>query len=157
MQREHHYQANIIWTGNKGSGTDSYLGYARSYTVNIDNKPEIQGSADDAFHGDKTKYNPEEMLLIALASCHMLWYLHLCSEAGVVVVEYTDRATGLMTETPSGNGKFESVTLNPIVVIRDQTKNEIAIELHKKANEFCFIANSVNFKVNHKPVFKLMK
>jgi len=87
----------------------------------------------------------------------MLWYLHLCSEAGVVVVEYTDRATGLMTETPSGNGKFESVTLNPIVVIRDQTKNEIAIELHKKANEFCFIANSVNFKVNHKPVFKLMK
>lgn len=151
MQREHHYKANIVWTGNTGYGTKDYLSYDRSYLVRIENKPDFHCSSDPAFRGDKTKYNPEELLLASLSSCHMLWYLHLCSDAGVVVKSYSDNATGIMVETSTGSGKFESVTLNPLVLIADASKKDFAISLHKKANELCFIANSVNFRVYHIP------
>ena len=151
MQREHHYKANIIWTGNTGYGTKDYLSYDRSYLVRIENKPDFHCSSDPAFRGDRTKYNPEELLLASLSSCHMLWYLHLCSDAGVVVKSYSDNATGIMVETSSRAGKFESVTLNPFVLIADDSKKDFAISLHNRANEMCFIANSVNFRVYHIP------
>lgn len=155
MQREHHYKANIVWTGNTGYGTKDYLSYDRSYLVKIENKSDLHCSSDPAFRGDKTKYNPEELLLASLSSCHMLWYLHLCSDAGVVVKSYSDKATGIMNETSTGAGQFESVTLNPLVIITDASKMDFAISLHKKANELCFIANSVNFKIYHSPIITL--
>ncbi len=155
MQRKHHYKANIVWTGNTGYGTKDYLSYDRSYLVRIENKSDLYCSSDPAFRGDKTKYNPEELLLASLSSCHMLWYLHLCSDESVVVKSYSDNATGIMAETSTGAGKFESVTLNPLVIITDASKMDFAISLHKKANEFCFIANSVNFKIYHSPVISI--
>lgn len=149
--KHHHYKTAIEWTGNKGSGTSNYRDYERSHTISVENKPVIEGSSDPAFRGDKTKYNPEEMLLSSLSSCHMLWYLHCCSEAGIIVTDYTDHATGTMEETSNGSGRFIEVVLNPIVTITDEDKIEKAKELHTKANEFCFIANSVNFPVKHSP------
>lgn len=149
--KHHHYKTTIEWTGNKGSGTSNYRDYERSHTISVESKPVIEGSSDPAFRGDKTKHNPEEMLLSSLSSCHMLWYLHCCSEAGIIVTNYTDHATGTMEETPNGSGRFIEVVLNPIVTITDETQIEKAIELHQKANEFCFIANSVNFPVKHAP------
>ncbi len=147
--KHHHYKTTIEWTGNKGSGTSNYRDYERSHTIAVENKPVIEGSSDPAFRGDKTKYNPEEMLLSSLSSCHMLWYLHFCSEAGIIVTEYIDKAIGTMEETTNGSGRFTEVILNPAVTITDETQMEKAEELHKKANEFCFIANSVNFPVKH--------
>jgi len=155
MNGQHHYKATIKWTGNKGAGTDNYSNYERSHQITIENKSDILGSSDPSFRGDKTKHNPEELLVSSLSACHMLWYLHLCSEVGVIVVDYIDNATGIMIETSNGGGKFIEVTLNPIVTVTDNSTLEKANELHKKANELCFIANSVNFPIHHKPVTKL--
>lgn len=149
MDKEHHYKTTIQWTGNKGTGTDGCRNYERSHMISIDNKPIIEGSSDPAFRGDKTKHNPEELLLSSLSSCHMLWYLHFCSEAGVIVTDYIDNATGVMIETSNGSGHFSEVILNPIVTVLEESMCEKAKELHYKANQFCFIANSVNFPVKH--------
>ena len=155
MEKQHHYNATIVWTGNNGTGTDNYKSYERSHKIIIENKSDILCSSDPAFRGDKTKHNPEELLLSVVSSCHMLWYLHLCSEAGVVVVDYTDSATGIMDEGSNGNGRFTKVTLNPVVTVTENTMVDKANELHKKANELCFIANSVNFPVTHHPTAKI--
>lgn len=149
MKKQHNYSATITWTGNKGTGTSNYREFERSHIVSIDSKPDILCSSDPAFLGDKTKYNPEEFLLASLSSCHMLWYLHLCSEAGIIVTDYIDNAIGTMIETSIGGGRFTKVILNPIVKVNESSMSEKAKELHKKANELCFIANSVNFKVEH--------
>ncbi|KMQ69140.1 peroxiredoxin [Chryseobacterium sp. FH2] len=152
MSKEHHYKTTIQWTGNKGTGTSNYRNYERNHTISVENKPIIEASSDPAFRGDKTKYNPEEMLLSSLSSCHMLWYLHFCAEAGVIVTDYVDNATGTMIETKNGSGHFSEVILNPLITVSEISMIEKAKELHHKANEFCFIANSVNFPVKHIPV-----
>ena len=144
----HHYHLELEWTGNKGTGTSAYQAYERSYIISGDNKTNIPGSADPAFRGDKSKYNPEELLVASLSSCHMLWYLHLCADAGVIVTEYTDQASGTMIETPDG-GRFSEVILNPVVTVSEISMIAKANELHQKANELCFIARSVNFPVKH--------
>ncbi|PRX53956.1 OsmC family protein [Flagellimonas meridianipacifica] len=151
MTKKHNYRTTVEWTGNKGKGTSGYKEFERSHIVSIDKKPDILCSSDPAFRGDRTKYNPEELLLASLSSCHMLWYLHLCSESKIIVTEYLDNATGIMIETSNGSGYFLEVTLNPKVVVAESSMMKKAVELHKKANELCFIANSVSFKVNHYP------
>lgn len=151
MSKEHHYKTIIEWTGNKGTGTSNYRSYERSHTVSVENKTVIEASSDPAFRGDKTKYNPEELFLSSVSSCHMLWYLHFCSEAGIIVTGYTDTATGIMAENPDGSGHFTEITLHPAVTVTDESMIEKAQQLHAKANEYCFIANSVNFPVKHIP------
>jgi len=155
MKRQHKYQLKITWTGNKGTGTSHYKEFERSHTIHSNNKIEILGSSDPAFGGDKTRYNPEDLLVASIASCHMLWYLHLCSVSGVIVTGYIDLPAGLMTETADGSGKFTEVTLYPMVSVTEISMIEKANQLHKKANELCFIANSVNFPVYHQPTCKL--
>jgi len=151
MNGQHNYKLTIKWTGNKGTGTSDYRAYDRSHTISVENKVEILASSDPAFRGDKTRHNPEDLLVASLSSCHMLSYLHLCVMGGVVVTDYVDNATGIMTETPNGGGVFTEVTLNPVVTVTEISMTEKANELHKKANELCFIANSVNFPVKHNP------
>ena len=155
MSKEHTYTLTTKWNGNTGTGTSAYKAYERAHTIEKENKPDILLSSDPAFRGDTTRYNPEELLLASLSSCHMLWYLHLCSEAGIVVVDYTDHATGIMEETADGGGKFVEVALHPVVTVSDASMIEKANALHHKANELCFIANSVNFPVKHEPVCKV--
>lgn len=149
MNTTHHYSLTVKWTGNTGTGTSGYKAYERSHSVTADLKTEINMSSDPAFRGDKTKHNPEELLLASLSSCHMLWYLHLCAEAGVIVTGYYDNATAVMMETPGGGGQFAEATLNPVVTVTEAAMVEKANALHKKANELCFIARSVNFPVRH--------
>ena len=151
MNKQHQYDTTITWTGNKGAGTAGYAGYERSHTLSVNNKTDILCSSDPAFRGDATKHNPEEFLLASLSSCHMLWYLHLCADAGVVVTAYTDNAKGIMEETEGGGGRFISVTLFPRVTVSDSSMIDKANALHEKANAFCFIANSCNFPVHHQP------
>lgn len=152
--KHHNYKLTVEWTGNIGTGTSNYKAYERSYSILVENKVNILGSSDPAYHGDEKKHNPEDLLLASVASCHMLWYLHLCAEANIVVIDYTDNTMGVMVETANGSGKFTEITLNPVVTITDHSMIAEANELHKKANELCFIANSLNIPILHIPVCK---
>ncbi|MCW3090436.1 MAG: peroxiredoxin [Ferruginibacter sp.] len=152
MERKHQYALWIEWTGNTGEGTKNYQSYERSHTISVENKYVIEGSADVAFRGDAKKHNPEELFLASIATCHMLWYLHLCSDAGIIITAYVDHATGIMVETSSGGGRFTEVMLNPAVTITNESKKNEAEALHKKANELCYVANSCNFPIHHQPV-----
>ncbi len=145
-ERSHRYPVNVTWTGNRGSGTSSYRAYGREHEITAGSKPPIPGSSDPAFRGDPGRWNPEEMLVSTLSTCHMLWYLHLAAEAGVVVVGYADAAEGLMAEHPVSGGAFTGVTLRPRVTI-SAGDPAVAVHLHHEAHAKCFIANSVNFPV----------
>jgi organic hydroperoxide reductase OsmC/OhrA len=147
--KEHKYQTNLQWTGNTGKGTETYRCYERAHSISVEGKPVIEASSDPSFRGDKMKYNPEEMFVASLSSCHMLWFLHLCSEASVIVLDYSDSATGIMIESDNGNGKFSEVILHPKVKVKEDWMIEKVDAIHEKANEFCFIANSCNFPVKH--------
>lgn len=151
----HHYQVNLIWTGNFGQGTSDYRAYARSHEIVVPGKPKILGSADPAFRGDRNRYNPEELLLASIASCHMLWYLHLCADAQISVLQYADSPTGVMRETAEGGGRFEAVTLKPEVTIAAGGGAALAIQLHDRAHQCCFIANSVNFPISCEPSLQI--
>ena len=151
MPKQHHYQLKVTWTGNKGTGTDHYTHYERSHTIEIENKVPILASSDTPFLGDATKHNPEDFLLASLSTCHMLWYLHLCADAGVIVTSYSDNPTGVLLQNDDGGGNFTEVTLQPLVYVANENMIEKANALHVKANQKCFIANSVNFKVKHAP------
>ena len=146
MARVHSYAATVRWTGNRGQGTASYAGYDRTHEIEIDGKPVILGSADAAFRGDADRWNPEDMLLSAISTCHMLWFLHLASEAGWVVERYADHATGQMEMNPDGSGQFTSATLHPVVAISGGDPERLD-SLHHRAHEMCFIARSLNFEV----------
>ena len=151
MNKDHHYALAIEWTGNLGTGTSDYRAYTRDHLISAESKPNIPGSSDPHFRGDKTRYNPEEMLVAALSSCHMLSYLHLCAVNKIIVLEYKDNATGTMVENPDGSGQLTETTLNPVVKVKDSSMNAKALELHEQAEKMCFIARSVNFPVHHKP------
>jgi len=155
MEKTHHYTTRLTWTGNKGEGTIAYKAYERDHVISVEGKPEIPCSSDPSFRGNRERYNPEEMLVASLSSCHMLWYLHLCAVNHVVVVDYLDQAEGMMMEKQNGNGYFKSVTLRPVVTITDAAGAEKARLLHHEANSFCFIANSVNFPVHHEPQIRI--
>ena len=156
MSKGHHYNLTIKWTGNRGEGTANYRAYERSHIILSENKADIVGSSDPVFRGDKTKHNPEELLLAALSACHMLFYLHLCADAGITVIDYVDNAKGTMMETMDGGGQFTEVVLSPVVSVTDVSMIDKANTLHKKAGKLCFIANSCKFPVYHKPVCKLI-
>ncbi len=149
--KAHYYQLQMEWTGNTGKGTAAYGAYKRDHVIRTEGKPDIAGSSDPAFRGDPARYNPEELLLASVASCHMLWYLHLCAEAGVIVTSYEDRPEGEMKETADGGGRFTSIVLRPRIRVREEGMIATALALHEKANKFCFIANSLNFPVTHEP------
>jgi organic hydroperoxide reductase OsmC/OhrA len=151
--KDHTYTVTVTWTGNTGTGTARYRGYERAHEVIVRGKPAIPASSDPAFRGDPSRYNPEEMLVAALSSCHMLWYLHLCSTEGIVVQAYQDIAEGVMVEEPSGDGRFIEVVLQPEITLAAGADLDRARALHADAHHKCFIANSVNFPVRHEPVF----
>jgi organic hydroperoxide reductase OsmC/OhrA len=149
MSSTHKYNLTVKWTGNTGSGTSNARIYSRDHTIFIDNKTEILASSDPMYRGDKSRHNPEELLLAALSSCHMLSYLFVCATNGVVVIEYADHATGIMSETAVGGGHFTEVTLSPDVTVSETSMIEKANALHKEASALCIIASSVNFPVHH--------
>jgi organic hydroperoxide reductase OsmC/OhrA len=148
---EHHYHVITKWKGDSTNGTANVRTYDRSHTISILNKPELHLTTDNPAVGDKTKLNPEDLLVSAISSCHMLSYLYVCAVEGIVVLEYTDQATGIMIEKETGGGQFKSVSLNPVVKVRESSMMERAKQLHHKAHSICYIANSVNFPVDHHP------
>ncbi|WP_435010588.1 OsmC family protein [Tundrisphaera lichenicola] len=154
MTREHRYQVGLEWSGAAQGPTSSYSGYSREFAIEIEGKPRLLGSADALFRGDRSRHNPEDLLVAALAGCHMLSYLAECARAGISVLAYTDLATGTM-HFEGGGGRFVSVELHPRVVVESGTNLTLARELHEKAHASCFIARSVNFPVTNVPTILL--
>jgi organic hydroperoxide reductase OsmC/OhrA len=152
VSRRHEYRATISWTGNLGTGTSHYRAYSRNHEIRIDGKPSpIPGSSDPAFRGDPARYNPEELLVASLSACHMLWFLHLCADAGIVVTGYSDEAVGVMVTEAGGSGRFTEVVLRPRITITDAARSQEAAALNDRVHELCFIAASVNFPVLCQP------
>ena len=152
MAREHHYAARLVWSGAAQGPTSSYEAYARAFRAEVEGKPAIEGSADPNFRGDPSRHNPEDLLVVSLAACHMLSYLHLCASAGIEVVAYEDRATGTMA-IKDRKMRFVDVLLAPKVTIAKGDRDK-ALALHEQAHEACFIASSVNFPVRHDAVIE---
>ena len=155
MRKAHSFEVSVAWTGNTGEGTSEYTSYRRSHEIRAEGKPAIHGSSDPAFRGDRARYNPEELLVASLSACHMLWFLHLCADANVVVTRYADDAEGTMRLTEDGGGHFEEVILRPAVTVREGCDPELAQALHARAHHLCFIANSVNFEVRTEPTLNV--
>jgi organic hydroperoxide reductase OsmC/OhrA len=145
--KQHTYEVRVNWTGNDGEGTKTYKGYRRDHNITCEGKPHIQASSDPSFRGDRSRYNPEELLVASLSSCHMLWYLHLCSVNHVTVLDYYDSASGVLEEGNDGSGEFVRVTLKPTVKISSGEERARALSLHNEAHRLCFIARSVRFPV----------
>jgi organic hydroperoxide reductase OsmC/OhrA len=149
MSKQHDYTARIEWTGNRGEGTQSYRGYDRTWDVNTPGKPVIHCSNDPLLGGDPALPNPEDLLLASLSACHMLWYLHLASVAGIVVLSYSDEPVGVGETSPNGAGRFLSAKLKPQIVVRGGANLQEADAIHHRIHEYCFIARSVNFPVSY--------
>jgi organic hydroperoxide reductase OsmC/OhrA len=151
----HEYVLDLRWTGNLGTGTSGYRDYSRAHEVRAEGKPVIAGTSEPSFRGDHDRWTPEELLIAALAQCHLLWYLHLAAVAGIVVTDYTDAPVGTMRVDRDGGGQFTGVTLHPVVTVAEQAMLAGADEVHAAANDKCFIARSVNFPVRHEPMARL--
>lgn len=151
MSRQHTYEVAVRWTGNIGDGTREYAGYLRDHEVEADGVGTLAASSDPDFRGDATRWNPEQLFLASVAECHMLWYLHLANQAGVVVDEYTDAPTATMTEDDQGGGgQFTSIRLRPRVTISAGDPH-VAETLHDQVGSYCFIARSLNVAIGHVP------
>ena len=151
----HDYKARLVWDGNLCDGTSTYTGYGRKYRVQFDGKPDLPGSADPIFRGDANIYNPEDLFVAALSSCHLQSYLALCARSKINVIAYEDEASGTMVMRPDGGGKFESVTLRPSVTLAPGSDEKRAMDLHETAHDMCFIAASVSIPVLHEPLIKV--
>ncbi len=155
----HSYSVDLTWTGAGDQGTSTYTSYGRNHELTSGDKLPLPGTSDPAFRGDPARWSPEDLMVGALAQCHMLWFLHLAAKTGVVVVGYDDAATGTMRIESAGHGQFTEVVLRPRVVARNHVladgrpvDDALLGDLHHRASEHCFIARSVNFTVRHEPV-----
>ena len=151
----HHYEVSLTWQGNRGTGTSGYKDYGRDHTLSAPGKHDIEGSADKSFFGDVERWNPEELLIAALSQCHMLSFLHVAADAGVVVTAYRDRASGTLAVNAEGGGRMTEVRLAPEVEVAGALPPSLDA-LHHRASELCFIANSVNFPVTHSPSVRVV-
>ena len=147
MAKIHEFPSHVVWTGNRGSGTSAYKAYDRTWDMAVEGKATVHCSNDPMLGGDPSKYNPEDMLIAAVSSCHMLWYLHLCSVAGVTVTSYVDDPVGIGESEPSGKGKFIEAVLRPKITITKESDAEKAVSIHDEIHNYCFIARSVSFPI----------
>ena len=150
MQIKHTFKATINWNIKEGESTKNPRTFSRNHEVLIENKATpLKVSAAKPFRGDDALYNPEDLLLSALTSCHMMSYLYVCAQNNIEVISYTDNSEGDLEVTPTGSGSFKTVRLKPVVTIKNESQKELAKSLHSKANQLCFIANSCNFPITH--------
>lgn len=154
MTRKHDFTSHIVWTGNRGQGTSGYRDYDRTWEIRSPGKPVIACSNDPLLGGDPARPNPEDLLLSALSACHMLWYLHLASDAGIVVAHYEDSPIGYGETALNGAGRFLAVTLRPLIKVRRGADLTKADALHHEVSKYCFIARSTNFPITYDATYE---
>ena len=132
----------------KGDMPFTYEAYPRNHTISFKGGAPVTFSASPAYRGDPSKGDPEDMLVAALSSCHMLSFLAICAKKKIAVEAYDDEAMGWM-ENDGGRWWLARVTLRPKV--RADAATETLAEIHHLAHEACFIANSVKTAVTVEP------
>jgi organic hydroperoxide reductase OsmC/OhrA len=138
------FKVQIQW-----SSSDAFSN-PKTHSVSIENKEKLTVSAAKVFKGDDSKYNPEDLFLSALSSCHMMSYQYLCDKHQITLVAYTDETVGTLVVNADGSGSFTEITINPRVTILESDKLDLALRLHTEANRLCFIANSCSVPIQHK-------
>ncbi len=151
MSFKHVFKAKLDWLFSKKEAA----AYTKSHSITIDGKAILNVSAAKVFKGDPALYNPEDLLLSSVVSCHMMSYLYVCKQNDIDVVSYTDEADATLEVLDDGSGRFIEIKLNPKVCISNKEKIGEALSLHKKANQLCFIANSCNFPILHFPTCEI--
>lgn len=151
---QHDFRTRVRWTGDQGTGTRSYRGYLRTWQMAADGQPALAASNDPRLGGDPALPNPEQLLLAAVSSCHMLWFLHLASEAGLVVRGYVDDPVGEAESERSGSGRFVRAVLHPTIDIEGAFDAALAASLHGRAHAVCFCARSVAFPIEVEPTHR---
>ncbi|WP_420558598.1 OsmC family protein [Roseovarius sp.] len=151
----HDYTAKVVWTGNRGEGTRSYKGYDRTWNIETPGKPVVACSNDPVLGGDPKLHNPEDLLLATVSACHMLWYLHFASDAGIAVQGYVDDPLGEAEVERSGKGRFTRAVLRPVITVPEGTDLEAADAIHGRIHEVCFIARSVAFPIVHEARYEV--
>jgi organic hydroperoxide reductase OsmC/OhrA len=154
MAQRHDYSSRIRWTGDRGEGTKTYRGYDRTWRIETPGKPVIECSNDPLLGGDPARPNPEDLLLSSLSACHMLWYLHLACNAGIVVLGYEDEPLGVGETTPDGAGRFIEAALRPRITVPRGTDLARADAVHHEIHKVCFIARSVSFPVRYEATYE---
>ena len=151
----HKFIAHLDWKKKTENELKNNRKSVKNHQVTVKDKQPLLLSAAKSFKGDDQLYNPEDLLLSSLASCHMMSYLYCCSKYQIDVINYTDNAEAVLEVNPDGSGKIIQAILNPIVTIRDEKHLKQAINLHQEARQLCFIANSCNFEILHFPIIIL--
>ena len=146
---KHLFKAKLNWNSISKEVFTTSKKYTKTHQIAIDGKEILNVSAAKAFKGDPGLYNPGDLLLSSVVSCHMMSYLYVCLQNDITVVSYQDDAEGTLEVLENGSGRFVEIRLNPNVIIKEKEKIAQAISLHTKANELCFIANSCNFPILH--------
>jgi len=149
------YGATVVWRRDGAAFTDGR--YNRGHRWQFDGGVEVLASASPhvvpAPMSVEAAVDPEEAFVAALASCHMLWFLSLAAKAGYVVESYSDEAIGVMGQIAEGKLAMTEVTLRPAVVFASEhgpTPEQLQ-QLHHRAHEQCFIANSVKTTIRCEP------
>jgi organic hydroperoxide reductase OsmC/OhrA len=152
----HIYTATISWR--RGDGDFAKGRYSRAHTWRFDGGIEVPASASPAVvqlpHSVEAAIDPEEAYVASLSSCHMLTFVDLARRAGFTVDAYEDTAEGVMDRLEAGRWWISKVTLRPRIVFSGEKRpDEIDLaDLHHKAHDTCFIANSVKTEIEIAPL-----
>jgi organic hydroperoxide reductase OsmC/OhrA len=147
------HSATVEW---KSDGEFASGRYSRAHEWRFDGGAVVRGSSSPSVVplplSDASAVDPEEALLASASSCHMLWFLHLARDAGLIVESYRDEAEGKIGRDDRGRMAFTSITLRPVIRYAGTEPDEGQLdELHHQAHEKCFIANSLRIEISVEP------
>ena len=141
----HHFPLSLSWTGNSLDAS-----YNRNATLSNAGKVSIAVSSAPEYAGDPTRWNPEDLLGSALATCHMLTFLALCAKSKLEVKAYEDHAEAIL-DTVDKVTRVTRVHLRPVIRVAPGTSKAKVEELFEKAHKYCFVANSVTCEAVMEP------
>ncbi len=141
----HHYPLTLSWSGNTLADP-----YGRDAVAGAEGKTPISVSSAAEYAGNALRWNPEDLLGTALATCHMLTFLALCAKARVEILGYDDPAESVL-DTVDKVTSITEIHLNPTIRVAPGTSVEKVVELFGKAHKYCFVANSIKTKVLMRP------
>jgi organic hydroperoxide reductase OsmC/OhrA len=145
--KAHRYQARIEWSGSTGVGWE---GYDRAHRANAPPAQQELILTTGEEKGDPRQLNPEQLVVIAAASCQMLWFLHLAAKARIDVVAYADDSLGEMPLNAEPV-RIERISLRPRITIRGQASEDRVRKLCETAHRHCNVANSLTSEVTIGP------
>lgn len=147
----HSYDATISWERGQQDFLDNQ--YSRAHTWQFDGGAEVPASSSPHVvplpMSDASAVDPEEALVAATSSCHMLFFLSIAGKRGFVVDRYSDQASGVMEKNEEGKIAMTRITLRPEIIFAGARKPmpEELTRMHHQAHDLCFIANSLKAEV----------